>query len=159
MAEQIPMTADGYRRLEETLNRERGRRDEAVAQIAAVRDDTNGIEDRNLEVSQIDLQSTEARVLELEDVLARAVIVEGHEALGLVELGSVVVLRDETHDREMRVRLVSAVEVSALTDGETQVSDDSPVGQALQGRQQGDMVEVEVGERTARYRIEAVEPS
>lgn len=157
MAEQIPMTAEGYRRLEETLQKERERREAATETIAALRDDTSDIEDRNLETAQIDLPSMDARIFELEDVLARAVIVEalpGEE--GKVGLGSVVVLADEEHGREMQVQLVSAVEVSALTEGVTQVSDDSPVGQALRGRGVGESFEVEIGERKVRYTVRSI---
>ncbi|BDP41114.1 transcription elongation factor [Deinococcus aetherius] len=157
MAEQIPMTAEGYRRLEETLQKERERREAATETIAALRDDTSDIEDRNLEASQIDLPSMDARIFELEDILARAVVVEslpGEE--GRVGLGSVVVLQDEEHGREMQVQLVSPVEVTALEGGVTQVSEDSPVGKALMGRQVGESFEVEVGDRHVRYTVKSV---
>ncbi|UBV43576.1 GreA/GreB family elongation factor [Deinococcus taeanensis] len=156
MAEQIPMTADGYQRLEESLARERDRREAAIEQIAALRDEESNLEDRNLELAQIDLQTMEARVLELEDVLARAVIVEAPEGEERVQLGSVVMLADEEHGRELRVQLVSAVEIDATADGPTQVSDDSPVGQAIKGRQAGDSVDVELADRTTRYVIRSI---
>ncbi|MCP2014823.1 transcription elongation factor GreA [Deinococcus sp. HSC-46F16] len=157
MAEEVQMTAEGYQRLQDTLDKERQRRDDAIAQIAATRDDAMDLEDRNLETAQIDLPSMEARILELEDVLARAVIVEGTpEQDGQITLGSLVVLRDDERDREMEVRLVSAVEVDALAEGATQVSEDSPVGQALMGRRVGESFEVTQGERQLRYTVKSV---
>ncbi|WP_104991267.1 GreA/GreB family elongation factor [Deinococcus sp. NW-56] len=157
MAEEVQMTAEGHQRLQETLDKERQRRDDAIAQIAAARDDAMDLEDRNLETAQIDLPSMEARILELEDVLARAVIVEGTpEQDGQITLGSLVVLRDDEHDRELEVRLVSAVEVDALAEGATQVSEDSPVGQALMGRRVGESFEVTQGERQLRYTVKSV---
>ncbi|MDL2344342.1 GreA/GreB family elongation factor [Deinococcus sp. MIMF12] len=157
MAEEVQMTAEGFQRLQDTLDRERQRRDDAVAQIAAARDDAVDLEDRNLETAQIDLPSMEARILELEDVLARAVIVEGTpDQDGRVALGSRVVLRDDEHDRELEVRLVSAVEVDALAEGAAQVSEDSPVGQALMGRRVGESFEVTQGERQLRYTVKSV---
>lgn len=142
MADEVQMTAEGYRRLQETLAKERQRRDDAVAQIAAARDDAMDLEDRNLE---------------LKDVLARAVLVEGTpEEGGRVTLGSLVVLRDDERDREVEVRLVSAVEVDALAQGATQVSEDSPVGQALMGRRVGESFEVTQGERRLRYTVRSV---
>lgn len=156
MAEEIQMTAEGHARLQETLDKERQRREDAIANIAATRDEALNVEDRNLESAQIDLPSIEARILELEDVLARAVIVEAPPGEGRVALGSVVVLHDEAHDREMRVQLVSAVEVDALADGPTQVSEDSPVGKALLGRGEGESFEVEVGSGHARYTVRSV---
>lgn len=157
MAEEVQMTAEGYQRLQDTLDKERQRRDDAIAQIAATRDDAMDLEDRNLETAQIDLPSMEARILELEDVLARAVIVEGTpEEGGQITLGSLVVLRDDEHNRELEVRLVSAVEVDALAEGATQVSEDSPVGQALMGRRVGESFEVTQGERQLRYTVKSV---
>lgn len=157
MAEQIPMTAEGHRRLEETLQKERERHEDAIATLASLRDDSNDIEDRNLETTQIDLASMEARIFELEDVLSRAVIVEAPpEEGGQARLGSVVVLADEERGREMTVQLVSAVEVSALAEGATQVSEDSPVGKALLGRSVGETFEVEIGDRQARYTVRSV---
>ena len=157
MAEEVQMTAEGYQRLLDTLDKERQRRDDAIAQIAAARDDAMDLEDRNLETAQIDLPSMEARILELEDVLARAVIVEDTpEEGGQITLGSLVVLRDDERDRELEVRLVSAVEVDALAEGATQVSEDSPVGQALMGRRVGESFEVTQGERQLRYTVKSV---
>ncbi|MEW6422775.1 MAG: transcription elongation factor GreAB, partial [Deinococcota bacterium] len=121
------MTAEGYRRLQETLEKERQRLEDATTSMAATLDDAMDLEDRSFQAAQYDLPTMEARILELEDVLARAVIVEEPQARdGGVALGSVVVLRDEQHDRELRVQLVSAVEVDALAEGATQVSEDSP---------------------------------
>ncbi|GBF07516.1 GreA/GreB family elongation factor [Deinococcus aerius] len=157
MAEEVQMTAEGYQRLQETLDKERQRREDAIAQIAATRDEAMDLEDRNLETAQIDLPSMEARILELEDVLARAVIVEAApEQAGRVALGSLVTLHDEEHDRDLQVRLVSAVEVDALAEGATQVSEDSPVGQALLGRGVGETFEVDLGSRQARYTVKSV---
>ena len=146
MAEEVQMTAEGHQRLQETLDKERQRRDDAM-----------DLEDRNLETAQIDLPSMEARILELEDVLARAVIVEGTpEEGGQITLGSLVVLRDDEQDRELEVRLVGAVEVDALAEGATQVSEDSPVGQALMGRRVGESFEVTQGGRQLRYTVKSV---
>lgn len=157
MAEEIQMTAEGYQHLQETLQKERQRREDAVAQIAATRDEALDLEDRNLESAQIDLPSIEARVLELEDVLARAVIVEpSPEQAGKVALGSLAVLHDEAHDRDLQVRLVSAVEVDALAGGATQVSEDSPVGKALLGRGVGESFEVDLGPNQARYTVKSI---
>lgn len=156
MADEVQMTVEGFGRLQDTLEKERQRRDDAVAQIAAARDDAVDLEDRNLETAQIDLPSMEARILELEDVLARAVVVETSGSDGRVGLGSVVVLRDDERGRELEVRLVSAVEVDALAEGATQVSEDSPVGQALMGRRVGESFEVTQGERQLRYTVKSV---
>ena len=157
MAEEIPMTAEGYRRLQETLEKERQRLEDATASMAATLDDALDLEDRSFQAAQYDLPTMEARILELEDVLSRAVIVEETQAQdGAAALGSVVVLRDEQRGRELRVQLVSAVEVGALAEGATQVSEDSPVGKALLGRRVGESFEVDLGSSRARYTVKSI---
>lgn len=156
MPDEIQVTAEGYRRLEEMLQKERQRRDDAVTSIAVTLDDAMDLEDRSLQAAQFDLPTMEARIQELEDVLARAVIVEAPQGQpGEVTLGSVVVLQD-AQGREMRVQLVSAVELDALAEGAAQVSDDSPVGRALMGRRTGDTFEVERGGETVQYTVGAI---
>lgn len=158
MADEIQMTAEGHQRLEETLQKERQRRDEAVTSMAVSLDDAMDLEDRSLQAAQFqnDLPAMEARIQELEDVLARAVIVEDPQGGSEVTLGSVVVLQDTQHDRELRVQLVSAVEVDALAEGATQVSEDSPVGKALLGRRVGESFEVDLGTSRANYTVKSL---
>ena len=157
MADEIQVTAEGYQRLEENLQKERQRLEDATRSLAASLDDATDLEDRSLEAAQFDLPSMEARILELEDVLARAVIAQAApDGSGVVSLGTVVVLEEAGQGREMRVQLVSAVEVDALAEGATQVSDDSPVGQALMGRRVGESFEVTQGERLLRYTVKSV---
>ncbi|EYB67974.1 GreA/GreB family elongation factor [Deinococcus phoenicis] len=157
MAEELQMTAEGHQRLEETLQKERQRREDALRSLSVTLDDALDLEDRNLQAAQFDLPGMDARILELEDVLARAVIVEEPRGGSAeVSLGSVVVLQDTGHDRELRVQLVSAVEVDALAEGETQVSEDSPVGKALLGRRVGESFEVDLGSRRAQYTVKSI---
>ncbi|MFC4637252.1 GreA/GreB family elongation factor [Deinococcus hohokamensis] len=157
MPEELHVTREGYERLEQSLEKERQRREDTITSMATTVDDAMDLENRSLNAAQLhtDLSSIEARILELEDVLSRAVIVEeGDLPRDEVTLGSVVVLHDAAHDRELEVQLVSAVEVDALAGGATQVSDDSPVGQALLGRHRGEQftVVLDAGEVTYTVR-------
>lgn len=156
MPDDIPMTAEGRQRLEDSLQRERERRDEAITTMSQTRDEENDIEDVGMQMGQPDLPGIDARILELEDTLDRAVVVETPARAEAVGLGAVVVLRDRTHDRELKVQLVSGVEVSALADGPAQVSDDSPVGRALLGRRAGESFEVELPAGTVQYTVREI---
>lgn len=159
MPDEIEVTAEGYQRLEESLDKERQRLDAAVTSMAESLDDAMGMEDRNLEAAQFhqETPAIEARIQELEDVLDRAVIVEPQPGqTQAVKIGTVVTLQDEDHDRELQIQLVSAVEVDALADGAKQVSEDSPVGRAVLGRQAGESFEVEVGAGRVRYTVKAI---
>ena len=157
MTQKIQMTREGYARLERALEHERQRRDEATATMAAVLDDAMDLEDRSLQAAQHDFSGMDARIVELEDALARAEIVESeNDFSGVVKIGSVVELHDNKQDRDVRVQLVSAVETTLLDDGITHVSDDSPVGKALLGRKSGETLTVDLGERQVEYTVGSV---
>lgn len=157
MADQIQVTAEGYARLQTELQKERDRLEDSVRTLAASVDDAIDIEDRSLEAAQFNFPMMEARIQELEDVLSRAVVVDGvGERADEVVIGAVAVLHDRTHDRELTVQLVNAVEVNALAEGITQVSDDSPVGQALLGRRAGDTFSVELPSGAVEYTVQSL---
>ncbi|GGK15820.1 transcription inhibitor protein Gfh1 [Deinococcus malanensis] len=159
MPDEIQLTREGYERLEQSLEKERQRLEETVTSMAITVDDAMDLENRSLNAAQFqqELPAIEARILELEDVLSRAVIVEeGDLPRDQVAVGSVVTLQDAEHGRELQVQLVSAVEVSALTEGVTQVSDDSPVGQALLGRREGETFDVELEAGRVQYTVQSI---
>ncbi|AFZ66795.1 GreA/GreB family elongation factor [Deinococcus peraridilitoris] len=158
MAREVQVTREGYVRLEQALEEARRRRTEVTQQLSALLDDAMDLEDRSLQAAQNDTTSLDARIVELEDTLARAVIVDNHgENDGEILLGSIVVLHDDHHDRELRVQLVNHVEVTTLDEGITRVADDSPVGKALPGRRVGDSFEVDLGDHRMRYTVKSVE--
>ncbi|MFB9994911.1 GreA/GreB family elongation factor [Deinococcus oregonensis] len=162
MPEEVQITQEGYAQLEQALDKERQRRDETIARMADAMDDAMDLEDRSLNAaqSQLELPSIETRILELEDALTRAIIVApGDLSSDEVMVGSVVVLFDPDHDRELKVQLVSAIEISTLSEGVTQVSDDSPVGQALQGRHRGETFTVQLESGQVRYTVSRIAPA
>ena len=88
----------------------------------------------------------ERRIRVLRDRLSRAVLVDEHAAdAGVVGVGSKVELEDEQGSR-------MDVEISSVGG----VSPDSPVGQALIGRQAGDEVEIDAPKGAWRARIISV---
>lgn len=156
MPEDIQMTAEGKARLEDTLRQERERRDEALTAMSQLSDEEKSTEDLAPQAGQPDLPAMDVRIAELEDMLDRAVVVETPAGAETVVLGTVVVLHDQTHGRELRVQVVSGVAVSALADGPAQVSDDSPVGRALLGRRPGEAFTVELPAGTVQYTVREI---
>ncbi|MFC4452315.1 GreA/GreB family elongation factor [Deinococcus sonorensis] len=154
----IHMTRAGHERLQQALEQAQQRRDEAAKMLSDLRDDAIDLEDRNLQSAQTDLTGLDARIFELEDALARAVVVDDSNTQdGTVMLGSVVLLHEETQGQDMRVQLVSSVEVTVRDDRITQLTDDSPVGQMVMGRRVGETVTVNLRDREMRYTIQAVQ--
>ena len=80
----------------------------------------------------------EGKILELEETLRRAVIIQDRIVTDTVQPGSRVTLQEESFDPETYI-LVGAKEANPR---EGKISNESPVGQALLGRRVGDTTRV-----------------
>ncbi|MEZ4606130.1 MAG: transcription elongation factor GreA [Deinococcales bacterium] len=98
------------------------------------------------------LQSAnEARIADLEEILARAVTVEYQEGDSLtVRLGATVELEDVKSKETFTFHLVGTHEADFL---QGYISDESPLGMALMGRQPKDKVRVQMGKRNIDYKV------
>ena len=94
----------------------------------------------------------EGRILELEQMLARAKLISKVD-IGVVSLGSVVHLRN-SDEREYRYMLVGAYEANP---GAGRISNESPVGKALLGHKVGDLVFVSTPGGVKEYTILSIE--
>ncbi|UQN09110.1 GreA/GreB family elongation factor [Deinococcus sp. QL22] len=153
----MKITAAGWKRLQQSLEREQERLEEARAYV---RDqmEANEAENLGLVEAQQQLAAVEERIEELRSVLdaAQVISVEGGQH-DCVELGDYVLLKDLQSGRELRAQLVSPVEVAPTTQGVVQISSDSPVGRKLEGAKAGDSFEVTVGRRQAQYQVHSIE--
>jgi len=93
----------------------------------------------------------EARVVELEDILKNARVIDEDEiSKTKVSLGSGVVLRDEETGNEETYSLVNPNEEDIFMN---LISTESPVGQAILGKKKGQIVEVPTPVGTLKYKI------
>ncbi len=159
MAREIKLTREGYERLQKALEHEQDRLAEATRILQEQMEASADYEDTGLEDAKREKSNIEARIEELEDTLARATIMgDGAASSGRAELGAIVVLHNETTQKEMRVQLVSAAEATVLGGGLPRISDDSPVGTQLLGRKSGESFVVNLGEgRQVKYKVKSIE--
>lgn len=156
MTEPVELTPEGLARLRRQLAQETERLDEA-RRVVREQMEANDQENQGLPEAQGRLLAAQTRVDELEDLIARAVVIEpGAEEEDGIRLGSVVTLLDLDSGRRLTLQLVSPPEASAVPGERSRVSRESPVGRALLGRRVGDEVTVDLGRRTVRYRVEEV---
>jgi transcription elongation factor GreA len=94
----------------------------------------------------------EARIAELEHLLANATVIEKGRT-DVVSLGSVVHLTT-SDDRECRYTIVGSYEANP---GVGRISNESPVGKALLGRKAGDQVLVATPGGAKEYTILSIE--
>lgn len=90
----------------------------------------------------------EGRILEIEDLLKNAVIVEQESGGSNVRVGSTVVVT--VNGKEKTFTIVGSNEADPLTG---KVSNESPIGHALLGAKVGDQVEVETPAGTTVYEV------
>jgi transcription elongation factor GreA len=151
----LPMTADGYARLQEELKRLKSvDRPAVIRAIAEAR--THGDLSENAEYHAArDRQSfIEGRLGELEDKLARAEVIDVSKLSGsLIKFGATVTLADEDTDEEQTFRIVGEDEAD-ISNGLLSVT--SPLARALIGKTTGDGVEVSTPRGNKSYEIVTV---
>ena len=148
----VRLTQEGYERLKATLAQEYVRLEEATRILRELTGSSDDYDDSGLEEAKQEKGRIENRIDDLEDQLARAEIIHNTDH-GRVELGDRVLLRDVDTKTEMRVQVVSPIEAGVLEGDVPKVSDESPLGRALIGRNVGETAEVTIGTNAKRYTI------
>lgn len=154
--ERVPMTVEGYKKLEEELHRlkaeERPRIIQAISEARAHGDLSENAEYHAAKEAQ---GLNEAKVAELEDKISRAEIVDPSKLSGAtVKFGATVTLTDEDTDEKVKYKIVGDHEAS-VKDGKISIS--SPIARALIGKSKGDTAEVTTPKGTKSYEILKVE--
>ncbi len=94
----------------------------------------------------------EGRIVELEEKIKNAKIIEEQQDVTVVNLGSTVVIRDiaDEDGKEDTYSIVGSTEANPL---EFKISNESPVGSALLGHKVGDIVKVDTPNGVVEYEI------
>jgi transcription elongation factor GreA len=150
--EKIPMTADGYARLEAELKHLKSNERPAVIRaIAEARDHGDLSENAEYHAARERQSFIEGRVAELEDKIARAEIIDVSKLSGkAIKFGARVTLADEDTDEEATYQIVGAEEAD-IDKGRLSVT--SPLARALIGKQTGDSIEVTTPRGSKAYEI------
>jgi transcription elongation factor GreA len=143
MSERLPMTRAGYEKLEDELRRLKTvERLKNVKEIELARAHGDISENAEFHAAKERQSHIEGRVRQLEDKLARAVVIDpSGQALDAVRFGMTVQLED-TDTGERVTYTILGEEESDVSNGCISVS--SPVARALLGKAVGDSVSVRV---------------
>ena len=141
MVEKLPITAAGYAALDEELRRRQQiERPRIIQQIAEARSHGDLSENAEYHAAKEQQSLNEGRIVELEDKLARADIIDVSKLGGsTIKFGATVTLVDEDTDEERRYQIVGETEADVKSG---RVSITSPIARALIGKTVGDTVEV-----------------
>lgn len=154
--ERVPMTIEGYKKLEDELYRlkseERPRIIQAIAEARAHGDLSENAEYHAAKEAQ---GLNEARVAELEDRISRADIIDTAKLSGsTVKFGATVTLVDEDTDEKVKYKIVGDFEAN-VKDGKISIS--SPIARALIGKSKGESAEVTTPKGARSYEVLKIE--
>src|SRR3989338_6171262 len=90
----------------------------------------------------------ETKIVELEDMLRRAVVV-ARPPIGTIDIGSSVTLEDEAG----KIQTFNIVGSNEAAPSENKISHESPLGKALLGRKKHDNISVNIPKGVAQYKI------
>jgi transcription elongation factor GreA len=154
-AETVFLTRQGYAELEAELADLRSKRPEAIDEIRKAAATKDFRENAPLEAAREQRGLLEGRIIELEETLKSAVFAdEKQEPTLKVGIGTSVILGDLDSGEELHYTLVGPRETDP-TKGK--ISGASPIGQAVIGKEQGEIVEVAAPAGKLRYQIKQVE--
>jgi transcription elongation factor GreA len=155
MLDKVPVTADGFARMEvELKNLKTVERPAVIAAIAEARAHGDLSENAEYSAAREKQSFIEGRINELEDKISRAEVIDVKSLSGdTVKFGATIVVIDEDTDEKTTYRIVGDYEAD-LTKGLLSIS--APISRALIGKKKGDSVEVTTPKGTKYYEIASI---
>ena len=146
------MTYEGIKKLEEELEYLKTVRRKEITEkikVALVYGDLS--ENSEYDEAKNDQAFNEGRIIQLENMLKNAVVVDESEIpTDKVSVGSIVKVMDYEFDEEVEYAIVGSAEADPMN---FKISNESPVGSALLGKKVGDVVEVTVPSGVSKFEI------
>ena len=147
----ILLTSEGFLELEEELNELKNvRRPRVIEAIKDARAQGDLSENADYDAARTEQAEVEGRIKELEFMLANATIIEKKDS-HLIDVGSTVTISYVDDDEEEVYHIVGRMEADPF---DNKISNESPIGKAILGKKEGDMVEI--SSPTGSYQIKIV---
>ena len=139
---QIVLTDEGLLKLEQELESlKTEKRQEVAEKIKIARGFGDLSENAEYDAAKEEQAQVEARIVQLEKMLKNAKVIDQDDIdLNKVSIGTRVKVYDEEYDEEVEYSIVGSTEADPYTN---KISDESPVGRGLIGRNIGETVEIE----------------
>lgn len=150
MKKHYQITLEGKKELETELAELKARRGEVADKIAEARDFGDLSENAEYDAAREEQGLLETRIAEIEDIVNNADIIKGGSKKG-ISLGSKVELK--TGKKVVNYQIVGPVEANPL---EGKISNESPIGMALYGKNVGDSITIDTPKGSISYDITSV---
>lgn len=155
MTDKVPMTRAGFERLEEELKKLKGTERPAIVKaIAEAREHGDLSENAEYHAAREKQSFNEGRILELEDKISRAEVIDAAKLEGnIVKFGATVTLVDDDSGEKSVYQIVGEDEAD-IKAGRLSIT--APLARALIGKSVKDTVEVTTPKGTKSYEIVAI---
>jgi len=152
----VPMTGPGFATLKEELRwRQQDERPRIIEAISEARSHGDLSENAEYHAAKVAQSLNEGRIGELEDLIARAEIIDVSKLSGdKVKFGATVVLVDEDTEEKKTYQIVGDQEADVKSG---RISISSPIARALIGKEVGDAIEVNAPGGPRGYEIVRVQ--
>ena len=156
MAKEFKLSAERLEELKQELNYLKTVREKEVAElIKEARSFGDLSENSEYDEAKNEQGKLYSRMAELDEILSNYVVIEEEETEGeYVRLGSTVTVLDKEFNEELTYKIVGSQEADPMNGA---ISEDSPFGKALLGKNEGDEVTVDAPAGPVEYKILKVE--
>ena len=149
---EVILTQEGFDKLEEQLNYlKTEKRTEIAERIKIARGFGDLSENAEYDEAKNAQAENEQAIADLENKIRNAKIIDSKEIdTKTVQVGNTVKVFDEEFDEEVEYTIVGSTEVDLA---QNKISNESPLGAALLGKKKNTVVEVQIPDGIARYKI------
>lgn len=151
-SKEVILTYDGLKKLEEELEFLKSvKRREVAERIKQALSFGDISENSEYDEAKNEQAHLEGRIVQVENMLKNAKVIDEDEVnTEVVSLGSKVLIKDMQEDDEVEYHIVGSAEANPT---KFRISNESPVGMALIGRNIGSVVDVVVPDGVVQYKI------
>lgn len=146
------LTAEAYKKLKEELEYLRKvKRKEIAQRVQEAKELGDLSENADYQKAKEDQAALESRIIELEEFLKRAVIIQPKKT-DRVEIGSIIEVENlsQSTSKKQVFTIVGSHEAQPL---EGKISNESPLGKAFLGKKVGEIIDVETPKGKVQYKI------
>ncbi len=149
MAGPVYLSQEGFEKLKKELHELKTiKRKEIIERIETAKELGDLSENAEYADAKEEQSFIEGKIMELEEMVNNAVIIEKDQKSGWVSIGSIIKIKSNGEEKEYTI--VGSNEADPV---HGKISNESPLGQAFLGKRVGDEVEVTVPKGIIKYRI------
>ncbi len=127
------------------------KRKEVAQKIKGAREQGDLSENAEYDAAKDEQRDIEARIEEIEKILKNVEVVAEEDIDDTkINVGCHIKIHDYEYDEDLEFSIVGSTQTNSL---EGKISNESPLGRALIGKEVGDIVELEMNEEVTKYKV------